>query len=213
MTIGSLPVGWGMATSPKFLEIPVQDPKTTEAPAAEIDDSDFPRERAKFYELIGHCVTLYQSLEDHLPSLFAAAVGGSSERAKAIFAAYRGLEAKLDGITAAVSDADQESKETWERLRPLIKSASEARGKIAHASVLHRGGGVALTLNSQMQAVHARRIGKSKMELRKTQKTGEAVWDNDALFEEYGRTEKAMRLSIGLAKHLRGEAVPSHLRE
>lgn len=189
----------------------MQDPKMTQAEEAEVDDSGFPRERAKFYELIGHCVTLYQSLEDHLPSIFAAAIGGPPERAKAIFAPYRGLEHKLEGITAALSEADQGSRARWERLRPLIRTASEARGKIAHASVLHRGGTHAVTRDHDAAVWKIRQTEKSRMELRKAQKAGELVWDNDKLFEEYGRIERAYQLSIGLVRRLRAEPVPRNL--
>jgi len=178
---------------------------------SEVDDSDFPRERAKFYELIGHCITLYQGLEDYLPKVFAAAIGGPADRAYAIFAPYRGLEAKLEGITAAVSGGDQGSRDRWERLRPLIRAASETRGKIAHASVLHRGGGHTITLDEETNVVSVRRTAKSRMELRKSQKGSELVWDNDKLFEEYGRIERARELSIGLVRRLTGQSVPPHL--
>ncbi|WP_395651224.1 hypothetical protein [Brevundimonas sp.] len=132
----------------------------TDTKESEVDDSDFPKERAKFYELIGHCITLYQGLEDYLPEVFAAAIGGSTDRAHAIFAPYRGLEAKLEGITAAISDGDQGSCDRWERLRPLIRAASEARGKIAHASVLHQGGGHTITLDQETKVVTVRRTTK-----------------------------------------------------
>jgi len=177
----------------------------------EVDDSEFPKERAKFYELIGHCITLYQGLEDYLPTVFAAAIGGPADRAHAIFAPYRGLEAKLEGITAAVSDGDQGSRDRWERLRPLIRAASEARGKIAHASVLHKGGGHTFTLDAEKNVLSVRRTAKSRMELRKSQKGTELVWDNDKLFEEYGRIERARELSIGLVRRLTGQSVPQHL--
>jgi hypothetical protein len=49
------------------------------------------------------------------------------------------------------------------------------------------------------------------MELRKSQKGAELVWDNDKLFEEYGRIERAKRLSIGLVRRLTGQPVPPHL--
>ena len=176
-----------------------------------VDDSGFPRERAKFYELIGHCITHYQGLEDYLPTIFTAAVGGPPSRAQAMFAPYRGLEAKLDGITAAVSGADQGSCTRWERLRPLIRTASEAGGKIAHSSVLHRGGTHTVTRDHDAEVWRICQTEKSRMELRKAQKAGELVWDNDKLFEEYGRIERAYQLSIGLVRRLNGESVPPDL--
>jgi hypothetical protein len=71
-----------------------------------LEDKDFERERTRFYALIGHCVTRYQAIEDYLPELYAAALGGDPVKAAAIFDVVRGLEAKLDIISAGLSGAD-----------------------------------------------------------------------------------------------------------
>lgn len=83
--------------------------------------NEFERHRRKFYALIGHCVTGYQSVEDYLPELFAAALGGDTAKAAAILAVARGLEAKLDIITAALIGTEERCRTRWIILRLALR--------------------------------------------------------------------------------------------
>src|ERR1700730_10402323 len=103
-------------------------------------NNDFERHRRKFYALIGHCVTGYQSVEDYLPDLFAAALGGDTAKAGAIFAVVRELEAKLNIITAALIGTEERYRTRWTTLRPRVAKAAEARNQIAHATPTHNAG-------------------------------------------------------------------------
>ena len=80
---------------------------TTELDNAEQAElARFIEHKDRFFALIGHCVTRYQSIEDSLPGVFAAALGGDPARAHAVFAVVRGLEAKLNLISAALTGQD-----------------------------------------------------------------------------------------------------------
>jgi|ERR1700730_4401593 len=178
------------------------------------DDEGFEQHRARFYSLIGHCVTGYQSIEDYLPELFGAALADDPSKATAIFAVARGLEAKLDIISAALIGADERHFSRWTELRPHILLAAKARNQIAHASPTHHGGTIAIALNSNPEiAPKMTRTESSRMELRKRTRAGETVWTTDLMRAEYERSHKLFGHLIALAMELRGEKPPSHLLE
>lgn len=54
-----------------------------------------PQSWPEFYSAVGICVTSYQSVEDLVEAVFNVAVGGSTERNKAVYANVRGLDNRL----------------------------------------------------------------------------------------------------------------------
>lgn len=179
----------------------------------EEDRRRFDAHRVRFFALIGHCVTQYQSVEEFLPKVFAAALGGSEAKALAIFALARGLEAKLDAITAALTDAAAEHKNSWASLMKRVAKAAAARNQIAHASPVHHGGSMTIILDREPTRVHrVVQTGWSKMELRKRTRAGEAVWTAELMEREWERAGVLFSNLIAFSKDLRGEIVPDHLR-
>ncbi|MGK6355361.1 hypothetical protein ACMGDH_09035 [Sphingomonas sp. DT-207] len=183
-------------------------------PNEQAERDEFDIHYKKFFELIGHCVTLYQSVEDYLDDVFGAALGGNQARAAAIFAVARGLEAKLNVITAALIGRDDDLATLWPGLLARVANAAKARNEIAHASPLKRGGTIKVVLDrEQRKTVSVERTEKDRMELRKRTKNGETTRLLDDLFDEYHRTEKVFHNLIGFVKLLRGEAPAAHLLE
>jgi hypothetical protein len=102
----------------------------------------FETHRVRFYALAGYYVTHYQALEDSLAVVFASALRCDQQKALAIFACIRGLEAKLNVIAAALLNEEKILQELWQELTKLIKASSDKRHDIAHgspeaASVVH----------------------------------------------------------------------------
>jgi hypothetical protein len=122
------------------------------------DDEGFDQHRARFYALIGHCVTMYQSIEEYLPELFSAALAVDPSKAAAIFAVARRLEAKLDIISAALIGANEGHRSRRTELRPRILSAAEARNQIAHARPTHYGGTLTIALNKDPEIASIRAL-------------------------------------------------------
>nr|WP_294815924.1 hypothetical protein [uncultured Sphingomonas sp.] len=113
---------------------------TTELDNAEQAElARFIEHKDRFFALIGHCVTRYQSIEDSLPGVFAAALGGDPARAHAVFAVVRGLEAKLNLISAALTGQDGMPADYWPSLLHRIAAAAEARNQIAHSAPVSFG--------------------------------------------------------------------------
>jgi hypothetical protein len=102
--------------------------------------AEFEKHTARFYALIGHCVTRHQFVEDYLPDVFGAALAGAPQRASALFAVVWGLERKLDMISAALTGAAGATVVRWDSLRKRVEDAADARNEIAHARPVHNGG-------------------------------------------------------------------------
>ncbi|MBF9234784.1 hypothetical protein [Microvirga alba] len=143
---------------------------------------------ARFYALIGYCVTHYQSLEDTLPDLFAVALGAEQKKALAVFSAVRGLEDKFAIISAALLDATKEQKHEWASLRVRIKLASDARNQIAHANPVQIPV-IKITRRNEVPSPVGiiGTGGPGRMELRKQTRNGERIWTLDLLREERAR--------------------------
>lgn len=149
----------------------------------------------EFFAALGMCVTQYQAVEDFLPAVFSAALGGSRERAKALFDVVRGLDAKLGLVSAALLEHEDLSLE-WSALRPRISSGAEFRNQIAHAKIGIRGATIQLTLNDAREVIDAKKVGEDRMEARKIGKKGrEEVFTAD---EMSGRHEDLLALERAL---------------
>jgi hypothetical protein len=180
---------------------------------AEKQDAEFNQHRSRFYALIGHCVTRYQAVEDYLPELFAAALGGNAGKAVAIFAVARGLEAKLNLVSAALIDADKQHQSRWADLLRRIASAAMARNEIAHARPAHRVEITAFVSRGSQVSPKAPVLSTRRMELRKRTRGCETVWTANLMAAEHQRTDKLFCHMIALAMELRGEKPPAHLLE
>lgn len=164
------------------------DEETQESPEQFARMQAFDAHRVQFYALIGHCTTRYQSVEDHLKEVFAAAMGGDRSRAQAIFHLMRGLDTKLDAIGAALTGGPTEHLETWSELRKRVEAAARARNQIAHASPVVTGAPIKLIMGKDGQGpVRVERSGGDWMELRKASKSGATVWTVELMREEAER--------------------------
>lgn len=175
--------------------------------------AEFEKESARFYALIGHCVTRYQSVEDYLPEVFAAALSGDAKKADAIFGIARGLDAKLNMISAALTGADQALTLRWNSLLKRVTEAAEARNQIAHARTVHNGGLVGVAGGTGNAPGKAFRLKPPRMELRKGKGPNEMVWTLDLMIQEAERSSKLFGHLIAFTKTLKGETVPPHLLE
>lgn len=174
---------------------------------------EFDTHYKKFFELIGHCVTLYQTVEDHLEDVFVAALGGDENRASAMFAVVRGLEGKLDIISAALTGRGDDLAQYWPNLLSRVKNAADARHKIAHGRPLMRAGKMTVVIDPETDTLHVERTEKDRMELRKRMKKGDSTRLLEDLFDEYRRNEKLCQNLIGFVKLLQGVQSPEHLLE
>jgi hypothetical protein len=179
----------------------------------EVDPTEFTKERTRFYALIGHCVTQYQSVEDYLPEIFGAALGGDQEKAVAVFAVARGLEAKLNVISAALTGADQAIVDRWESLLKRVTAAADARNQIAHARAVHNAGMFRVQLGDENTPGKMTRIKPQRMELRKRRGAKGMLWTVDLMIQEAERSLKLSGHLVGFTKTLKGETVPPHLVE
>jgi len=175
--------------------------------------AEFEKHRTRFYALIGHCVTRYQSVEDYLPEVFAVALGGDAKKTVAIFAIARGLEAKLDMISAALKGGDRAIAVRWSNLLKRVVSAANARNQIAHARTVHHGGMIAVQLENENTPGKVTRVELPRMELRKRTGANEALWTLDMMIQEAERTSKLFGHLIAFTMMLQGKTVPPHLRE
>jgi hypothetical protein len=175
--------------------------------------AEFEKHRARFYALIGHCVTGYQSVEDYLPDVFAAALSGNMDRAVAIFAVARGLEAKLNLISAALTGPDQALADRWSGLLKRVAAAADARNQIAHARSVHNGGMINVRLGDKNAPGKATRVKPARMELHKHRGANERVWTLEMMIQEAERSFKLFGHLIAFAMTLKGETVPPHLLE
>jgi hypothetical protein len=177
-----------------------------------VEEEDFEPDRTQFYALIGHCVTRYQAMEDYLPELFAAALGGDAVKAAAIFDVVRGLEPKLDMISAGLSGADERHQRRWKQLLACIADAAKKRNEIAHARPTHNAGLIRVILSQDSSiSPEITQAEKARMELRKRTRGGEKVWTTEDMRAEYQRVDKLFGNLIAFVKELGGDEVPSHL--
>ena len=175
----------------------------------EVEWAEFEKHRSRFFALIGHCVTKFQSVEDYLPDVFATALGINEAKAPKIFDLTRGLEMRLDMISESLSDAPDEHRQRWETLLKRIRAAAEARNQIAHAKPVHRGGGIAISLDAELQVISAKKTEPDRMELHKKK----TIWTEELLIAEYGRADKLFGHLIAFVMRLKGQSVPPHLDE
>jgi hypothetical protein len=187
--------------------------RAQESARDDADDIDeFAKHRSRFFEPVGYCVSHYQTIEDYLADMFAIALGGNPSRAAALFNVARGLEAKIQMISAALLNADKERQDQWQLLRRRVWAAAEARNQIAHARPTQFAK-IRVYLDKKLNATRVKKNESSRMELRKYTKAGHVVWSNEMLHAEAKRNDRLFRHLIVLAKQLKGETPPAHLPE
>lgn len=179
-----------------------------------VEDSDieeYRKHREKFYELIGHYITLYQCVEDYIEEVFVAALGGKKARATAIFETVRGLEAKMALVKACLGDRPAEAKQ-WSRIQKRIRQAADGRNEIAHARPVSNGGLVSATAPAGPgRPAKLTRVTKARMELRKETRKGVTIWTNELIYEAYCSAEDLMRDQIKFRIGLEAEGSESSL--
>ena len=197
--------------------MPENAPRSTmsnsEEQKREAEQAEFPEHRTRFFALIGHCVTRFQSVEDYLPNVFAAALGINEAKALKIFNLTRGLDLRLAMISEALSDAADEHRQRWETLLKRIRAAAEARNQIAHANTVHNAGGLTIQIGDGFQVKSLTKTGSERMELHKKTQNSETIWTTELLIAEHDRAFKLFGHLIAFVKRLKGESVPAHLDE
>lgn len=170
-------------------------------------DVDFDQHRSKFFAFIGHCVTSYQSIEDFLPKVFAPCLGGDESRNSAIFALAKGLEAKLNLISAALSSSEMSLRDSWSKLLVRIAQAAEARNQIAHARPIHHGSPITIIMSEEGVPEVIVGEGKDRMMLHKQTKSGgDRVWSSEEMREQTERNHKLFDDLIDFRIELTGKA-------
>jgi hypothetical protein len=176
------------------------------------DQEEFGQQRAKFFQMIGHCITEYQKIEEYLPNVFEAASGLEKEKAMKIFIVVRGLEAKLDIISAALIGCPEGVAEHWPKLLRRIAQAAKARNEIAHAEPVHNAGVTTITLDEvTRQAIRVEQSESARMELRKRSKSGVSIWTLAKMQAEYRKLHKLFGNLIAVVQLLRNETPLPHL--
>lgn len=174
----------------------------------------FLKQRTMFFAKAGECIIGYQKCEDQLEDLFAAALGGAPEKAMRVFAVVRGLEARLDAVTAAVSDANSQTIGRWIELKKRVGQAAERRNQIAHSTPVSTSDPIVLRIGASLfhDPVKVSGGGNSRTELRKKTRAGEVTWTEQLLREETLRNDDLLGALIAFWLQLRGEPVPAHLQ-
>ena len=173
--------------------------------------AEFEKHSTRFFALIGHCITKYQTLEDYLSDVFAAALGINEAKALKIFNHVRGLETKLAMISEALNDATEEHQLRWQTLLVRVRAAADARNQIAHANPVHHAGPIVIVVDDDLQVKSAKRTGSDRMELRK--RASNAVWTTELLIAEHERASRLFGHLIAFVMRFKGQTVPEHLEE
>ena len=182
---------------------------TNEHSREDIEVEKFRAERQRFYELVGHCILRFQHVEDYMEDIFAAVLGGSRARSDAIFASVRGVERKIQIITAAAVGLQGEP---WPRLLPLlqrVKRASDVRGQIAHANPVCNGGLARIKVRSEdgriVETVGFERAEDARMELHKRAKST-TIFKIEDLRREYDFIDQVFTDMIAFVKSIKDPA-------
>ena len=168
------------------------------------------KHRSRFYELIGHCITSYQTVEDYLPEVFTCSLGIKQEKADAMFSTVRGLETKLALISAALTGAEKTIIAQWDELKTQVAAAAAIRNQIAH------GTPITTVVFKAIQGVNGEpgtliQTDPQRMELHKRNRAGEVRWTVESLLIEAKGCDALFRRLIAFKLSLTGQPVPPHL--
>jgi hypothetical protein len=171
----------------------------------DVEIEKFRAERQQFYAIVGHCILTFQHVEDYLEDIFAAVLGGSRARADAIFASVRGIDRKIQIISAAAVGLQGDP---WTQLLPLMnraKKASDIRGQIAHANPVRHGGLVRIKVrregNRIVETVGVERVEDARFELHKRAKET-TVFTVDDLRREHSFIDQIYEDMIAFVKSI-----------
>ena len=180
----------------------------------EINESinKFFRERTLFFAEAGQCIIEYQKLEDSLEGIFLSALGGPERRAAKIFSVARGLEAKLDIVTAACYDLSEPLMAQWNELKKRVTQAAINRNQIAHSRPVSTSDPIILTPSTTPGRPGTVSGGaNSRTEIWKKTKAGDAKWTRELLHNEYLKNHNLFGAIIAFVMQIRCEEVPHHL--
>ena len=184
-----------------------EDPETVRVKA------EFEKHRTDFFSAIGQCITRYQYVEDYLPKVFIAALGGNAEKAAAIFVNVRGLEPKLKIILASLTGVDESIMFRWRLLSERVVSASKARNQIAHARTVQNFGLAKVPPCEHGKIGSIIRFPDPQMELQILGKKNPCVWTLERLIKETNINNKLYFNLVAFSMTLRGEEPFPHLLE
>ncbi|WP_237479242.1 hypothetical protein [Lichenibacterium dinghuense] len=171
------------------------------------------QQRMMFFSQAGQCIIEYQGVEDHLENVFAAALSGPKNRADAIFAIARGLEAKLSLIDASLLNADAAYRTRWQELKRRVTQAAASRNQIAHSRPVSTSDPIFVEVsNDPEKPGKAWGGGNPRVEIWKKMKNGDAKWTSQDLREEFLRNKRLYTHVLVFEMDLRGAPVPDHLR-
>jgi hypothetical protein len=167
--------------------------------------SAFHKKRTLFYAMVGQCILRFQHVEDYLEEVFAAVLGGTRNRADAIFASVRGVERKIQVIKASAIGLSGRPWDDLESLLAKVKAASDVRGQIAHANPVHNGGMIRINVrmegNEIAETLGAERITASRFELHKHAKE-KIIFTAEDLLREYHRIDKLLGDMIAFVRSI-----------
>lgn len=150
-----------------------------------------PESYRDFYARVGMCVTQYQGVEDALSGMFQAALGGSADRAIAVFDVANGLQGKFAIISAAMLDLPESTRDQWKGIAARVQRAADFRNKVAHGRSTVFGGGVIVKFRSDGEPVSARRKSEPRMQLHKESRSGTTqVIEMDEMQAAYDEMER-----------------------
>jgi hypothetical protein len=182
----------------------------------------FKKQRLAFFAQVGQCIIAYQGVEDYLEDIFIELMGVSEIKSRAIFCLVKGLEAKLDIISAALCDSDPETNQLWSSLKKRIRISFNNRNQIAHSKSVSTSDPVVVTVDTEpgptpdsppriKGVLSTKGGGNSRVEAWKTTKGGTIKWNEMLLFEECHRNHDLFGALVAFVMRSQGKEVPDHL--
>lgn len=175
---------------------------------AENGREEFKRAWSLLYHRIGLCVTVYQQIEDGLEGFFILLSKDTEAAAKRVFAEMRGLDSKLNVISAVSLNYDDDIQTLWEGVRKEIRRCADNRNQIAHSTGV--SGGVTFSVDEMGGVSMAR--NEPIAQARKATKSGESKWDAERLLAEFRQLETLTNKLAILRYYLTTGAIPAHLQ-
>jgi hypothetical protein len=166
-----------------------------------------PQSWPDFYAAVGICVIEYQIVEDMIAAIFVAASGIDGGRARAIYNVFRGIEKRLEAVSAAIVDSPVDIQNHWAGLSKRISAAASFRNnEVAHAQPVLRGGGIAIDFGTENRSPSARKLGPDRIELHKELKGKVNIVTVERLKAEYNNLQNIEADILALVQKIHGTA-------
>ena len=177
------------------------------------DPKEVERSARAVYFYIGQFLTRYQTIEDSLLGLFKIALSGSEDRATRIFNQVNGLESKLELVSAALLEKDDDFRSVWSELRTRIKLCFDNRNQIAHSTAFTAGRGLMIVFDEEKKetAIAGYKQKYTQLKLEKKTKSGAVVWDEKMLMAVRDDAYRLHSHVVAFNQALKGQKVSQHL--